>query len=282
MKVLITGGNGQLGKAFEVNWKNKANVLALSKKALDVTSFESVSKSIKVHKPDIVIHCAAYTAVDACEKNTAIAFDTNALGSFYVAKACAENKTLLVYISTDYVFDGNKISPYEVTDKTNPLNMYGLSKCLGERLVQRTCPKSYIIRTSWLYGHGGKNFVKIIANKAMKNEQCKVILDQVGSPTYADDLSNATFHLIGKPFGIYHISNQGSCSWHEFAKEIYLQAGADSNIVLPVTTKKYGAFAQRPAYSVLSLTKYTSTTGQLLRHWKEALSAFFERGKMDD
>jgi len=282
MKVLITGGNGQLGKTFKVTWNNKANVLALSKKSLDVTAFESVSKNIQVHKPDVVIHCAAYTAVDACEKNKTIALDTNTLGTFYVAKACAENKALLIYISTDYVFDGNKEAPYEVTDKTNPLSIYGLSKSLGERLVQKTCSKSYIVRTSWLYGYDGKNFVKTISNKAKHNEQCTVILDQVGSPTFANDLSNAIFHLIGKPFGIYHFSNQGSCSWYEFAKEIYLQIGSDPNLVSAITTEEYGAIAQRPAYSVLSLTKYTSSTGQLLRHWKEALSAFFERGKMDD
>ncbi|MFC0271942.1 dTDP-4-dehydrorhamnose reductase [Metabacillus herbersteinensis] len=282
MKVLITGGNGQLGKTFEANWKDKAEVLALSKEALNVTTAESVYQSIRSHKPDIVIHCAAYTAVDACEKNALTAFKTNALGAFHVAKACAENRAVLVYISTDYVFDGKKSSPYEVTDDTQPLNIYGLSKLLGENLVQKTCSESYIVRTSWLYGHDGKNFVKTISNKAKQGEQCKVIQDQVGSPTYADDLTNAVFHLVGKTYGIYHFSNEGICSWHEFAKEIYLQAGADPDFVLPISTQEYSAPARRPNYSVLSTTNYKFITGESSRHWKEALSDFFRKEGTDD
>ncbi|KAB2488085.1 dTDP-4-dehydrorhamnose reductase [Priestia endophytica] len=277
MKVLITGGNGQLGKAFKANWMDKADVLVFSKETLDVTDDKAIYQTIRIHKPDIVIHCAAYTAVDDCEKNTVTAFETNTLGSFYIAKACAENQALLVYISTDYVFDGNKDTPYEVTDDTHPLNIYGLSKWLGENLVRKTWSESYIVRTSWLYGHDGKNFVKTITNKASQSEQCRVIVDQVGSPTYADDLTNAVFHLVGKTFGIYHFSNKGSCSWYEFAKEIYRQKGADPNLVLPVKTEEYGSLAQRPTYSVLSIRNYISNTGKSSRHWKEALNDFFQK-----
>jgi dTDP-4-dehydrorhamnose reductase len=172
------------------------------------------------------------------------------------------------------VFDGRKKTAYLETDDPNPQSMYGLSKWLGEELVLKTLSKSYIVRTSWLYGHGSKNFVNTMVKFASSQKAIKVVSDQIGSPTYVNDLADTLLQMIEKPFGTYHVSNNGQCSWYQFAKAIYEEMGTDSDLVQPITTKEYGAPAQRPALSLLNLSKLDANDISIPRHWREALSEF--------
>lgn len=278
MKVLITGGDGQLGQAFKQQWeKQGTEVLCLNKKTLNVVDEQATLNCITENEPNLVIHCAAYTAVERAEIDAARAFDVNALGSYHLAKACEKSGAKLVFISTDYVFDGKKRTPYEVTDPTNPLNIYGMSKWLGEKLALKECHDTYVVRTSWLYGHGGKNFVNTMRDKAKAGERIKVIAEQYGSPTYTCDLVDAVSWLVAKEPGIYQFSNAGICSWYEFAREIYFQAGADPDLVEPKSLQEYTSVANRPVYSVMSKARYAEQTGETPPHWKKALREFFRK-----
>lgn len=277
MKVLITGENGQLGQAFSTHMHDLADIKSLSKQEMDVTNPFTVEKIIQTFRPNYVIHTAAYTAVDQSEKNPKHALEVNAIGAWNIARSCRKYGAIMLHFSTDYVFNGKKETPYVETDHPNPQNIYGLSKWLGEEFVLQTAPESYVIRTSWLYGHGGKNFVNTMKDYALRKKQIQVVDDQIGSPTYANDLVKACIELLEQPFGIYHIRNQGSCSWYTFARAIYKEIDADPDLVMPIATKDYGALAPRPAYSVLSMDKLVKSGIAPPRSWRDALVDFVEK-----
>ncbi|MFC0470037.1 dTDP-4-dehydrorhamnose reductase [Halalkalibacter kiskunsagensis] len=282
MKVLITGGEGQLGRAIYEKMKNTSDVIKLSKEKLDITKQQTVYDVFQDVKPDYVFHTAAYTAVDQCEESKTKAFQVNSIGALNVANASKSVGSIMIYISSDYVFDGTKSTPYEVTDSPNPKSVYGLSKWLGEELVLNTIPESYVVRTSWLYGHGGKNFVNTVLKFATSQKEVKVVSDQIGSPTYVNDLVDVLLQLITKPYGIYQIRNDGQCSWYDFAKAIYEKVGTDSNLVQPITTKEYGAVAPRPQFSILNLNKLEASNIKIPRRWDIALRSYLTKEGFHD
>ena len=267
-KVLVTGANGMLGKDLcPILEDSGYEVIETDIDNLDITNELEVQKAFKDIKPDYVIHCAAYTNVDKAEEELEIAKKINALGAENIAKACKKFDACMVYVSTDYVFDGTKQTQYEANDETNPLNNYGLTKLLGEKAVQENCEKYYITRTSWLYGHHGKNFVETMISLADKDE-LKVVDDQIGCPTWTVDLSNAIISIIEEemPYGIYHTCGAGETSWYGFAKEIFEKESLNVNLK-PCKTEEFPRPAKRPAHSTMNNNK-------LLRDWKLALSEY--------
>ncbi|WP_223596646.1 dTDP-4-dehydrorhamnose reductase [Neobacillus bataviensis] len=277
MKILVTGANGQLGREVVHQFNQNYEVIGYGKDELDISNLDRVSFILKKDCPDVIIHSAAYTAVDECETQGIKAIEINGLGAANVARAARKIGARMFYISTDYVFNGEKEIPYLENDKTNPLSMYGLSKLVGELMVQTILPNSTIIRTSWLYGHDGKNFVKTMIHFARENKKVRVVNDQVGSPTYTADLVEIINVLLEKPNGIYHVSNTGTCSWYQFAKRIYKEAGSDPELVTPCTTEEYGALAKRPKFSVMDHGGLKSKKVPLPRKWEVALQAFMKR-----
>jgi dTDP-4-dehydrorhamnose reductase len=275
LDILITGADGQLGKELTRQISQSHSVISLGKKDLNITDKEKVNKIISQLKPELIIHAAAFTAVDNCEIERKKAFEVNGLGAGYVAIAANKVGARMFYISSDYVFDGIKQSPYTEEDEPNPLSVYGMSKWLGEKLVLNF--HGTVIRTSWLYGHDGKNFVKTMLALAQKNKEIKVVNDQIGSPTYVNDLTETIIRLFDKRIGLYHVSNSGSCSWYEFAKAIFKEAGFDSNLVLPISTEDYGALAARPRYSVMAHKALMRENVKPLRTWNEALKTFIRK-----
>jgi dTDP-4-dehydrorhamnose reductase len=241
-----------------------------------------VDEIVTSFSPHYVFHSAAYTAVDQCEEDTVKAFQVNSIGALNVAKACKKVGSTMIYISSDYVFDGTKTTPYVETDIPKSKSIYGLSKWLGEELILKTLSESYVVRTSWLFGHGGKNFVKTMVKLAKAQKEVKVVSDQIGSPTYVNDLADVLVQLIQKPYGIYHVSNDGQCSWYQFAKAIYEYVGTDPSLVQPITTKEYGAPAKRPAYSLLNLTKLVLNDIPKPRHWNYALKEYLSKEELYD
>lgn len=276
MDILITGAHGQLGKELEKQLCTSHSVIGLGKKDLDITNQIQVDHLISHYKPQLIIHAAAFTAVDQCEIEPKKAMEVNALGTQYIAHTANKIQARLFYISSDYVFDGKKNKPYTEEDEPNPQSIYGLSKWLGEQLT-RLCYHSTIIRTSWLYGHGGNNFVKTMLNLSKKGKEIKVVNDQLGSPTYVNDLTEMIIQLMDKKNGIYHISNSGSCTWHEFARAIFEEAGVDSDLVLPITAAEYKALAPRPQFSVFSHQALLREEIVLPRPWKAALKEFVRK-----
>lgn len=268
MKVLVTGAKGMLGQDLCPILEDEGHeVVETDSGNLDVTDFTQVKKVLKSEKPDFVIHCAAYTNVDKAEEDLETATLINAKGTENVAKVCAEENITLVYLSTDYVFGGEKKEPYLSEDKPNPINNYGLTKFQGEEAVKKFCKKYYIVRTSWLYGHHGKNFVETMISLADKPE-LKVVDDQIGCPTWTVELSNGIVEIIDeKPgFGIYHICGSGKTSWYGFAKEIFNQLEVNVNLV-PCKTEDFPRPAKRPKNSVMECEG-------ICRNWKVALKEY--------
>lgn len=269
-KILITGANGMLGQDLCPMLEDCGyEVIETDIDNLDITNELEVRRVISDVQPDFVIHCAAYTNVDKAEDEPDVANKINTKGAEYLAKACQSIDATLVYVSTDYVFDGTKNTPYQPDDKTNPINVYGESKLNGELTVINNCKKHYITRTSWLYGHHGKNFVETMISLAQQPE-LKVVDDQIGCPTWTVDLSDAIITLIEEeaPYGIYHACGGGQTTWYGFAKEIFKQTGINANI-LPCTTDEFQRKAKRPKYSVMD-------NKELLRDWKLALQEYIE------
>lgn len=266
-KVLVTGAKGMLGQDLcPILEDNGYDVVETDVDIMDITSPESIEKMFSMEKPDIVIHCAAYTNVDKAEEDIDTARLINVTGTENIAKACNKYNTTMVYISTDYVFDGQGTKPYKPMDKTAPLNNYGLTKWEGEEAVRNNLEKYYICRTSWLYGHYGKNFVETMISLANKPE-LKVVDDQVGCPTWTVDLSDAIVKVLEtKPYGTYHTCGGGNTSWYGFAKEIFEKAGLKVNLK-PCTTEEFPRPAKRPAYSIMD-------NDGLLRDWKLALKNY--------
>ena len=239
----------------------------------DITDLDKSVSIIKEANPDCLIHTAAYTDVDGCELDPEKAYLVNGIGARNLTMACEEIKCPIIYISTDYVFDGTKKEPYDEWDITGPINRYGLSKCLGEKFVSSMTNRFYIVRTSWLYGKNGKNFIETISRLLSEKDEIEVVDDQRGSPTYTYDLALKLKELIGKGYGTYHITNSSQCSWYEFAVEI---AGLQSSKtkIKPTTSDKFKRAAKRPAFSVLDNTMLRLEGIQELRHWKEALKDY--------
>lgn len=253
-------------------------VTAIDRGEADIADANQISQLIADAKPDVVIHTAAYTAVDDCERNPDLAFRVNAEGTRNVACACRESGSAMVYISTDYVFDGKKSSPYTESDEPSAINVYGASKLQGERHVAELVERVWIVRTSWLFGPMGKNFVDAILARARQGESLRVVDDQVGAPTYTTDLAEKLVEIVerGKP-GVYHVTGQGYCSWFEFAKEILAQAGMENTAISPIDTAACGRPAPRPRNSRLANTRLLEQGMALLPPWQDAVGRYLAR-----
>lgn len=276
MKILIPGAKGMLGTKL-VSTLDGHDVIGLDVKELDITDKNAVCKAIALYKPDTVINSAAFTRVDECESKVDHAFAVNAEGPKNLASACRESGIKLVHISTDYVFDGTGSRPYREVDKTNPLSIYGKSKLAGEENIKALLDNHIIIRTQWLYGENGPNFVETILRIAKEKDELRVVNDQKGAPTYTKDLALAIRALIESDRkGTYHAANRGSCTWYEFTIMILKLKGLNRRVV-PITTEEFARPARRPAYSVLSCDKLKNDTGYVFRSWEEALTKYLGR-----
>lgn len=274
-RVLVTGANGQLGMDVVQSLKSqKQTVYGYGRNELDVTDIEQVSKKLNEIKPNVVIHCAAHTKVDLAESEPERAFRVNAYGSRNIAVISEQINAKLVYVSTDYVFNGRSERPYNEFDSTSPMSVYGKSKLAGEQFVRDLHSKFFIVRTSWLYGEHGHNFVKTMLRLAEEKESVSVVTDQIGCPTYSVDLAECIADLIEtSKYGIYHISNSGQCSWYEFAKAIFEETGKQID-VNPVSTVDFPRPASRPPYSVLDHMALRLNGFSEMRHWRQALLEF--------
>ncbi|MBQ3819171.1 dTDP-4-dehydrorhamnose reductase [bacterium] len=265
-KVLVTGAKGMLGQDLCPILEDEGyEVIETTSDTMDITDIKQVENVLTEKKPDIVIHCAAYTNVDKAEEELDKARLTNSTGTENIAKTCEKQNITLVYISTDYVFDGTKKEPYMPADNVNPQNNYGLTKLEGEQAVLKYCKKYYIARTSWLYGHHGKNFVETMLSLADKPE-LKVVDDQTGCPTWTVELANGIVKLFDKPYGIYHICGSGYTTWYGFAKEIFKLSKLDVNLK-PCTTDEFPRPAKRPAFSAMD-------NSGICRKWQNALKEY--------
>ncbi len=273
---MVTGSNGQLGKELRqlAPAFPQFEFIFLSREDLPVNHFKLVNNFFDAWHPDYCINCAAYMAVDRAETEKDLAFLVNAEAVGVLADICKRHQTHFIHFSTDYVFNGKGDHPYREDDLTDPINLYGESKCAGENEAFSKNPESIVIRTSWVYSEFGKNFVKTIWRLLREKTEISVVDDQLGSPTYAADLASATMHIISsgkwQP-GIYHYSNKGVISWFEFANAIKEIAGISSHIK-PVPTSEYPTPARRPAYSVLDKTKIQRVYHVNLKDWRESLS----------
>lgn len=274
MQYLVTGANGQLGTELSKMMDDRGlNYWGYDAKDMDITNRDLVFDKIRDLKPDVIFHCAAYTAVDPAEDDgKALNWHVNVDGTKNVADAAAEVGATLVYISTDYVFDGTNEGEYQVDDATNPQNEYGRAKLAGENAVRAASDNYYIIRTSWVFGEYGKNFVYTMLNLAKTHDTLTVVNDQVGRPTWTNTLSQFMLHVVKNQsaFGTYQLSNDDSCTWYEFAREILKDTDTK---VLPVTSAQYPQKAKRPAHSIMSLDK-AKATEFVIPTWKEALGKF--------
>lgn len=275
MKVLVTGVNGQLGHDV-VNELEKRGIEAVGTDIndMDITDAESVDRVIKAAAPDAVIHCAAYTAVDAAEDNEAVCRKINVDGTQHIADVCKELDIKMIYISTDYVFGGQGVRPWEPEDERDPQSVYGQTKYEGELAVQNTLSKYFIVRIAWVFGINGKNFVKTMLKLSENHDRITVVNDQFGSPTYTFDLAKLLVDMVlTEKYGIYHATNEGICSWYDFACEIFKQAGIKMDVV-PVTTAEYGAKANRPFNSRMSKEKLVENGFEKLPTWQDALKRY--------
>lgn len=277
MKVLVTGVKGQLGYDVVNELTGRGiEAVGVDIQEMDVTDAESVSRVIKAAAPDAVIHCAAYTAVDAAEENEALCRRVNADGPQNIADVCRELDIKMMYISTDYVFDGEGERPWEPDDERAPKSVYGQTKYEGELAVQNTLDRYFIVRIAWVFGVNGKNFVKTMLNLSKTHDTVRVVNDQFGSPTYTYDLAKLLADMIQtEKYGVYHATNEGICSWYEFACAIFREAGADVKVI-PVSTEEYGAKASRPANSRMSKEKLTENGFRRLPAWQDALKRYIE------
>ncbi|AKR38251.1 dTDP-4-dehydrorhamnose reductase [Bacillus thuringiensis] len=278
MKVLVTGAKGQLGQDVVSLLKEQTwEVFGFGREELNITDEKQVSEKVLLIQPDIIIHTAAYTQVDQAESDEESAFKVNAEGTKYLAQAAEAVGAKFCYVSTDYVFDGTKDTPYKPDDQTNPQTVYGKSKLVGEQYTQEYCSKSYIVRTSWVFGLYGNNFVKTMLRLAEENKELGIVHDQVGSPTYTTDLARFIISLVQTDkYGVYHGSNSGVCSWYEFAKEIFKQSNIEI-VVNPLKTEDFPRPAARPKYSVLDKGMIEENGFESLQNWKEALKDFLKK-----
>lgn len=297
MKVLITGGNGQLGTELAGVLKRQASelgalpacyagaqVTSVDVDQLDITDLDAVLAFVQEHSFDLILNCAAYTNVDACEVNRDAAFCVNALGARNLAMAAQRAGAKLVHVSTDYVFAGDGSKPYTEWSECAPKSVYGASKLLGEQYVREFCSRYFIVRTSWLYGYVGGNFVKTMVRVGRERGALKVVDDQRGNPTNAADLAHHLLKLgATEQYGIYHCTGNGECSWYDFACKIIEYAGIDATVT-PCTSEEFAQAstkqtANRPAYSSLDHMMLRNTVGDEMRPWQDALQCFFANYK---
>ncbi len=277
MKVLITGANGQLGRELTNQYKDKKGIdLILAKREdLDISNVKEVYSFVNENKPDVIINCAALTAVDKCESEIDMAYKINTIGPKNLAIAANEIGAEIVQVSTDYVFDGNMNKSLTEFNEVNPQTVYGRTKLEGEILVKNDNPKHYIVRTAWLYGDGN-NFVKTMINLSKTHKTMKVVNDQKGTPTSTVDLARVIIKLVDdKNYGLFHCTCKGECTWYEFTKEIFRLKGIDTE-VLPCTTDEFPRPAKRPEYSVLRNYMLELTTGDTTRTWQEAIGEYLK------
>lgn len=276
MKIALTGSDGMLGHDIVTVFNDDTDLINFTINDFDITDLDKSLSKIRDAKPDYLIHTAAYTDVDGSEQDPEKAYLINGLGTRNIAMACEEIKCPIIYISTDYVFDGMSELPYSEWDLPAPINKYGLSKLIGEQYVTSLTNRFYIIRSSWLYGRNGKNFVETIVKLLSEKDEIDVVNDQVGTPTFTYDLAEKLKEIIGRGYGIYHITNSSSCSWYEFASEI-ARLTSGKTIIKPTTTEKFNLLARRPSYSVLDNTMLRLEGIKELRHWKEALQSYIDK-----
>ena len=283
MKFYLVGSRGMLASDLALMLEDCGEVIKRDLPELDITNIACVRKDIRAAAPDIVINCAAYTAVDKAEEEESTCHAVNALGAGNIATVCKELGIRMVHISTDFVFDGEACRPYTEEDTTAPVSVYGKTKLAGESLIRQGMDDYLIVRTSWLYGRHGNNFVKTISRLVAERDSLGIIYDQTGTPTYTKDLAEAIINLISvkaEP-GIYHFSNEGLCSWYDFAYEIIriLQLRGESlklKELTPILSKEYPTAAARPAYSVMDKSKYKRVTSKTIPHWRDGLIRYFE------
>jgi len=279
MNVLVTGAGGQLGTDVVTELTNR-NVehTGIDIDDLDITDTAATRSYLTQHRPKSVIHCAAYTAVDQAEDEPELCDKVNINGTANIAKACRDIDAEMIYISTDYVFDGSGSAPYETGSPTGPISAYGKSKLAGEEAVLSFLEKNYIVRTSWVYGINGNNFVKAIISKAITELELRVVNDQFGSPTYTPDLAVLLCDMaLSGRYGIYHATNEGFCTWYDFAEEILRQCGSTIRIN-PVPSTAYPVKAKRPMYSALSKKSLDLAGFNRLPQWQDALARFITAG----
>ncbi len=275
MKILVTGVKGQLGYDVVQELERRGiEAVGVDIDEMDITDAQSVGRVIRQVSPDAVIHCAAYTAVDAAEENPELCRRVNAEGPGNIAAVCKELGIKMIQISTDYVFDGQGERPWEPADPCAPQSVYGRTKYEGELAVQKLLDNYFIVRIAWVFGINGKNFVKTMLNLAKTHDTIRVVNDQFGSPTYTYDLARLLADMVvTDKYGVYHATNEGVCSWYEFACAIFKEAGVSVNVV-PVTTAEYGAKANRPANSRMSKEKLTEMGFERLPSWQDALHRY--------
>lgn len=292
MKILITGAAGMLGTQVVCDLQRGytelgsipqnfvgAELVTADVDTLDITNKAACERFLEECRPDIVINCAAYTNVDGCETHQDDAFRVNAIGSRNLAIACDNTGAKLVHVSTDYVFKGDEPTPRREYDIANPISVYGKTKHAGEEFVRQYCKKSFIVRTAWLYGYNGKNFVKTMVRLCNERGGASVVDDQHGNPTNAADLSHHLLKIAdSEEYGTYHCTGNGECTWYEFASEIARLAGFDG-AMKPCTSDEFPTPTKRPAYSSLDNMMLRVTVGDEMRHWKDALAAYFENQK---
>ena len=277
MKVLVTGVKGQLGydvvKELEIRGHQPIGV---DREEMDLMNNEAIHTFIMTLKPEAIIHCAAYTAVDKAEEEVEICYQVNAESTKVIAECAKELDIKLIYISTDYVFDGTKEGEYVETDIPNPINVYGASKLKGEQYVQQLLEKYYIVRISWVFGINGNNFIKTMRRLGTERDELNIIHDQVGSPTYTADLAPLLVDMMEtNKYGIYHATNEGYCSWYEFANEIFKQSKIEVK-TNPITTDQYPTTATRPINSKMSTAKLKENGFNTLPTWSQALANYSE------
>ncbi len=276
-KIIVTGCNGQLGRAVNLFFKDAADISFVNTDVgeLDITNIDKVMELAREVKPYAIVNCAAHTGVDACETEYDKAFKINAIGPRNLAIAARETGAKLMHISTDYVFDGKATKPYVETDATNPQGAYGSTKLAGENFVKEFADRYFILRTAWLYGDG-KNFAKTMLRLSEDHDMVTVVGDQFGSPTSAAELTKAINALLfTENYGTFHATCEGSCSWAEFAQEVFRLAGKTTQ-VKAITTEEYGAAAPRPAYSVLENRMFKLTTDFMFADWHDAIAEYMK------
>jgi dTDP-4-dehydrorhamnose reductase len=276
-RILVTGANGQLGQCIkELSSKIDSNNTYIFKSSADlnITQYKQVITEFIIGNFDFCINCAAYTNVDKAETDVENAADVNTFGVKNLAIACKQTNTTLLHISTDFVFDGSKNSPYTETDTTSALGVYGATKQQGEKEIIQNLSQYYVIRTSWLYSEYGHNFMKSMIRLGNEKVQLSIVDDQTGTPTYAKDLAEVLINIITRkpiPYGIYHLSNEGTATWFEFAQAIF-EINNNSINLSPITTEAYPLPAKRPKYSVMDKTKLKKALSLEIPHWKDSLA----------
>ena len=285
MNILVTGANGQLGNEMQLLARENLQhtYFFTDVQELDICDEQAVYAYVSEHKIDIIVNCAAYTAVDKAEDNVELCDKLNNIAPGYLARAAQANGAAMIQVSTDYVFDGTAHIPYTEEEPTCPASVYGSTKLAGEQNVMDHCEKAMVIRTAWLYSIYGNNFVKTMIRLGQERDSLGVIFDQIGTPTYANDLAQAIFAAINKGVvrGIYHFSDEGVCSWYDFTVAIHRLAGIASCKVKPLHTADYPAKAPRPHYSVLDKTKIKDTFGIEIPHWEESLKRCINQLRME-